>query len=372
MKKIVLSVLITSLPLTHANAIELDGELLTGFDNNPFKLSDTLDHHDGWFIESQLRAKQQLGDFRLRGSLENRFHEGSIDDADTSKIKVDGRYRKKHTLFDKKATSHILLSYQDFNKTYVARSTGKIGTFSLQTIEDRYDYGTFGAEARTSLTLNKQIRTGLRLNFLHKNYQDFDLPGLSNLDYDQYRIRNDWNYRPSTSSRYTFVISGTQRRYDDKRQKTLAGLSIDGTDLEYDYFSVSLAHTYRYSSKLNSNLKFEYRERSDNGTGFYDTDLRKATARVNYITDEELSFGFSLMYQNLHYVHSVAIVESDDDNPGKEGYTMKFDVEKNLDTFQNMPVTVFSGIRFDDFNSNDPAYEYDRAQIFAGLQIKFT
>jgi len=372
MKTKILSGLILASLSASSFALEIDAELSPGYDDNPFRLTDNFDPEGGWYVDTELKAKQYIGDFRFRGALANRSYENSLDDGDASTVKLDGRYKKKYEIAGKKAFSHLIVKYGNKNKTYVQRSTGEVGTFSGQEIENRYDYDSWGGEAKTAVYFTKQLRVGLEVDYINKDYNDPSVAGLSNLDYDQFKISNDWTFKASDRSKFEFILSAAKREFDDKREKTLAGSNVAGTDLEYDLYSASISHKYKISPQLTSELELKYKDRSDNGSGFYDTDEYKVSAGIAYEIDEGLNLAINASYLDREYDNEQIVDENDDLHPGKDGYSISAHIEKDLDSIKILPLALFAGVQYDDYDSNDPNYEYDRVQVFAGVEMSFS
>jgi len=370
LKKTISAIILATIT-SHSYAVELDAELSLGYDDNPFKLAEHFNPNGGWFVDSELKAKQQFGDFRLRGAVANRSYEDTLDDADFTKVRLDGKYKKRYTISGKKAYSHLIVKYANKNKTYVQRSTGEVATFSGQNNENRYDYDSWGAEAKTAIYLSKQLKTGLEINVLSKDYNNSNIVGLSNLDYDQIELSNDWNYKYNDQGKIELVLSIARRDFDDKRTKSLVGSDISGTDLEYDLYSASIAHKYKFSPQLSSELKASYKERKDNGTGYYDTEDFKVSAEVDYLMKKGFKVVANISYQDLNYQNSVVSDEDDDVHPSKDGYTIKLHLEKDLNAVKNLPMAFSTGLRYDDYDSEDINYEFDRVQVFAGLELSF-
>lgn len=361
--------LITACISTPSMAFELDLELSPGYDDNPFKLADHLHPDGGWYTDVEVKAKQQFEDFRIRGKVAHRAYENNLDDADETTVTLDARYKKNYTISGKKAFSHLIVSYKDKNKTYVQRSTGQVGTFSGSRIENRYDYDAWGAEAKTAVYFTDALRIGLEVNYLNKDYNDPNVVGLSNLDYDQVTFSNDWNYEITDNDDVEIVVEYARREYDDKREKDLSGSSIAGTDLEYDYYSGAIGYEHKFSSDFSMELKASYEERRDSGEGYYDTDEFKLGAEINYTISPSLELAAGVTYRDKDYVNEPVSDEVDDVHPSTDGYTYKLHLEKDLGKVVEYPVAAFFGVQYDDYDSEDPNYEYDRMRAFAGVEI---
>jgi hypothetical protein len=140
MKKLLLCGAMAASLTGTAYAVELKGEIATGYDSNPYRLSDSLDDGEAWFVDTNVFVNQKFGKFKLSGALKNRAHEGSFNNADVLTGKLKGRYKSKYNAMGKKFRSSVAIETGFKDKTYVIRTTGNIGTSSGQKIEDRYDY----------------------------------------------------------------------------------------------------------------------------------------------------------------------------------------------------------------------------------------
>lgn len=78
-----------------------------------------------------------------------------------------------------------------------------------------------------------------------------------------------------------------------------------------------------------------------------------------------------MTYQDLEYDNGTTVDEDDEVLPGKDGYTIKLHLEKDLGSIQSVPIALFAGVRYDDYDSDDALYEYDRVQVFTGIEASF-
>lgn len=369
-KHLIYGAIIASLT-SNASAITLKAEVSPGYDSNPYKLSDNLDNGEAWFVDTNVFANQEFGKFKLSGALKNRAHESSFNDADVLTGTLKGRYKNKYTVMGKKFRSSAAVETGFKDKTYVSRSTGAIGTFSGQKIEDRYDYDYWKLLASSSIQLSDQVRTALALTYNNKSYDEQNIAGISTLDYEQANLVNTWTFKHNNDGRFKLDLGIGERDYDNKRQKSKAGASVAGSDLKYFYHSVELSHRYKITQDLRTSVGIKYEERTDNGSGYYDTDKIKYSADVFYTVDDGLKVFVKSSYEDYEYDNLSTTDENDEDLPGKQGYTVKLGLEKDLSELTDMPVLGFAGIRFDNFDSNDPVYEYDRYQAFMGIKVSF-
>jgi hypothetical protein len=355
----------------NATAVDLTVEIAPGYDDNPFRLADNLDPDGGWFLDTSAKLEHKADKIRLRGMIDNRAYEGSVDDADAFTAKLDGRYRTKYELAGKEATSHIKVGYTHKDKTYVARSTGLIGTDSGNNISDRYDYDSWEVEAKTAVNLTEALEVGLQLEYKNKDYEDYNIAGLSNLDYELIGLTNDWKYKIDKQSQFELDLNIANRDYDDKREKDLLGNKIAGTDLEYDYRSIAATYERDITKNLEASLQYAYEERRGSGSGYYDIDYSRASAKLRYKADDSLKITGGITYKDREYLNRSSFDEEDEASPSTEGYTVSLGMEKSLALANDFPTSLIARVKYDDYDSPDSVYEYDRTQVYAGIKIGF-
>jgi len=369
-KGLVLGAFIASLA-GGAVAVEIKGVVAPGYDSNPYRLSDDLDSGDTWFVDTNVFVKQRLGNVTLKGSVKNRAHEGSFRDADILTGKLKGQYKTKYILMGKGVTSKLGMESGFKDKTYVSRTTGQVGLSGGEKIEDRYDYAYWKLGASSAIKLTKKLKSALGVSYNNKSYDDLNVMGLSKLDYEQTGLLNTWSYRQSKKSKFKLALGISEREYDNKRQKSKSGVLIAGSDLKYYYHHVALSHKHALTPKLKAELGMKYEQRSDNGSGYYDTDKLIYSAAAFYKIRPTTTLFAKYSYEDYEYKNGVTTDENDADLPGRQGYGVKLGVEKDLNKLINFPAHGFMGVRIDNYDSNDPFYEYDRYQVFAGIKLSF-
>lgn len=369
MKQHILRFTLLTLASSHSLALTLDAELAVGNDSNPFTLAEKFNPQSATFIDTKIRARQHIDSVRLTAQIDNRNYEGLSGNGDNTTGKLEARYKTKYKISDKKTTSYFTMDYTLRDKTYVSHSTGLPGTFSSQSIEDRYDYTRLGVDAKTIIYLNKKLKTDIKLAIQNRDYEDYNISGLSNFDYQQIELTNGWSYKKDKKNTFDLDFKLSQRSYDDKRERTLTGDTIAGTDLQYNRYAIALAHEHIFSKNHLSKLKLNVTERSDSGPGYYDTSDYKITALLRYSKNQNTDFDTSITYQDYEYDNNVIIDPDDEGNPNKKGYSLRFNMNKEIE-ISSTPSEIFAGLRYDDYDSNDSNYTYDRLQIFAGLKVK--
>ena len=372
MKKHQIIYLLTMLLATNAFAVELKAMLSPGYDSNPYKLADNLDNDESFYLDTNVSLKEIFGKFEITGRLNNRAYEGALDNADVFSGYMRGRYKTGHQLLNKKFKSELNVDYGFKDKTYVSRSTGTVGVFSGQKISDRYDYEYWKISGKSAIQLTKGIKTGLELTFQQKEYDDQNILGLSNLDYEQIGLTNSWKLKQSKASSYKLDLSIGERDFDNKRQKSISGALIAGSDLKYYFHKLKASHRHKITKNIKVDLALKYEERTDNGSGYYDTEELKLYADIDYKISKGMKAYVDTSYTDREYQNNTSSAdENDQDEAGKKGYSIKLGLEKDLMLYESMPVIAFIGAQYDNYDSNDPIYEYERYQVFTGVKVEF-
>lgn len=353
-----------------AHAVELAVQSAVGHDSNPFTLADTFDPDSSTFVENKLAFRQEFNDLRFSVRVTDRRYDRADSRADHTSWKTDARYKQSYRLWGNKTRSSIAVGFGAKDKTYVSHSTGNIGQFGGLEIGDRYDYTQWFVKTKTRMKLNKSVKTTLTLKYNNKDYEDYAIQGLSNLDYTQYSLSNAWAYSFDKANSLSSEMSYEKRTYDDKRQKETGGLIIDNSDLAYSSFGLEVGFEHKFSKALSFGLAFAYKEREDNGAGYYDKKDKRVSADLDYASRMGLELGLALGYRDTAYVNSNAFDPNNDGEPSKHGYFVAIETNKTLKKWAGKP-SVFAKIKYDDYDSDQANYEYDRLQAQLGLALKF-
>ena len=248
-------------------SLTLNSNLSSGYDSNPSTLTDKLNPEAATFARIRATVSQKItSNIKTKISVNSRRYSSDGENADTSRSKFSLKYKDK---IGEKMKSTLTLSANigTFDKTYVSHTTGNIGTFGGQDLSDRYDYQWWS----TSGSLSKKITRRLTANFgskmLVRDYEDYDISGLSNFDYRQLTFSTRWRYRFSKSHRSILDLGLSKREYDDKRELTLIGTTIENSDLMYTHQNLSLSHRYRVTRYLTIEGTASYFSQQDSGQG---------------------------------------------------------------------------------------------------------
>ncbi len=372
------AVLLIGLQSAQVQGVDLTGHSVLGSDSNPYKLQDGLDKSSGAYVAVGLAASHRLSDhLTVQVGVKNRSYENNFDDADETRASVELAYADRFKLFGKRSRYRLQAEYDYKDDSFVSRSTGRIATAAGgENLADRFDSTTWGLSGKVLTRLNRRITTGLELAYRQKDYEDFDIVGLSDLDYAEVSLVNDWAYRWSRKNKSFVDIGIGQRHYDNREERDSTGVVVAGTDLEYDYFEVAIGHKVKLKRNTKLRLKISYDRRDDSGSGFYDKDAIKFDAKLAHRLRNGARLDFAVTYLEKEYSATIDPVLSESEEEGeplndKHGYTVEMGVERDLAITAGMKSTLFARATYADISSDSPIFTYDRAQVEIGIKASW-
>ncbi len=361
------------LSATGVEAAELSAAAQAGLDTNPHRLSSGLD--PDWELFSLLDigfANRFENDVSIEARSKHAFYPGD-DRGDWSRTEFELGYRGNFEANDEKFGYRLSADWVDRDKNYVSRTTGEDATFSGESIVDRYDYEQLNLNAEISYRTENKTRFRARYQRRDKDYEDFSIPGLSNFDYKHDRYRFDVELRPAEAHRVSFELGEIDRVYEDRRIEDLDGNEIAGSDLEYDYSEFALGYLYRPDESFQFFLEFSFSDRSDNGVGYNDSNYDSVYLSWRKKIDETDEMRVSLTYSEFEYDNrsfsDAALVEEDAfDN---DGYLLKLDYRRKLPQYGDEDLSLIYELQFENYDSSDERYRYDRVILSVGLRYDF-
>lgn len=385
-KRLISHALVCLLVLTaftsHSFALSVNTHIQAGHDSNPYTLADKFDPKSASFVQLKAALKQKVTKkLKVSVAVNSKQYSSDAKDADSNRAKLALKYRSRIGK-DKKSNVTLEADMGAFDKTYVSHSTGKVGVFGNQEIADRYDYQWWS----TSATLSKKISRALTFNvgteLLTKDYEDLGLDGLSNFDYQQLTFSSRWRYRFSKSHRSVINLALAKRKFDDKREISITGKTLDNTDLMYTHKNISLSHRYKASKYLTLRGKLSYFDQQDSGEGYYDYDRISAQFAVRYRLFSLSSLQAKIDYRKDDYERDSSKTSSSPDEEERlserKGSTLSLRFESRL-PFKHLLSkrrakaypTAFVQWENTNIDANDENYTYDRQRVTAGVFFHF-
>lgn len=365
-----LSALILSTQL-QADPIKVNIQSGLGFDSNPFRLSSSFSSPDEfyWFNNLELHTElNQSLSFKL-GVRDMHY----LDNKDASTQRLDGKISYQQKLTDCKCEMSASIAYRDYDKTYISRFTGERFAFGGGDASDRYDYRQILPALNFTYAASKQHNFSTQLTYVDREYQDYSALGLSNLDYQEYKLHSQWQYKPNKVSRYQFFAELQKRNYDQRLAVDASGDSIAGLISEYTYWKLGLKTRFKLASGQWLYANLNVRERTDNGGGYFDTGTTQGSLRYYARIADETTVNISVRFNDLDYSRGQLTenIENQDETPSYQGWTYQARVQSKLWEFDKLPLLGYVSINYQDISADLAAYIYDRTRIEAGFKIEF-
>ncbi len=363
-------------------SLTLNSNISGGYDSNPSTLADKFNPEASTFIRIRAVINQKISsNIKAKISVNSRQYNSDGENADTNRSKLSLKY--KDTI-GKKMRSKLILSANigTFDKTYVSHTTGNIGTFSEQDISDRYDYQWWSTSASLSKKITKRLTANFGSEILLRDYEDYDIAGLSNFDYRQLTFSTRWHYRFSKAHRSILNMGLSKREYDDKRELTLTGATIENSDLMYTHQKLSLSHRYKVTRHLTLEGTASYFSQQDSGQGYYDYIRLASQLAIRYRVLPLSNIQLKIDYRRDDYERANAqnnnTQDEEDTLSTREGRTVSLRFESKFPfkallgkrPTKSYP-TLYAQWQNKSIEANDANYTYDRQQVQAGILFHF-
>ena len=352
------------------NAEILSVTLDTGYDSNPFQLSELHPIESDSFIETRVKYRQRFDTgFYLIGNLKSSFYLGAVDEANKTRFNFGGGFKGRYKFFRKKSRYKFEIRHYQYDKTYVSRTTGQIATFSGVEIADRYDSNWMNLKGSTEVILNKSFEFEVAFQYKVKSYEDFTTLGLSNLDYSQNFVETRLIYNTDKENRFRFGAETGQRVYDNRLANQLDGTIIPLSNLEYQFQRYSFEYRNK-KGKATGSFGFDAELREDNGGGFYDTVRSSAFTKYKYKKKSGSFISAKLSYINSSFDNSIplGLVQNDEEIRSKEGLAFDLEYMRNLIDFGYPDFFFHLKYSYEDFDNADPFYIYDQSLFQVGVK----
>ena len=345
--------------------------VLTGIDDNPFRLTNSLNAKHGFFINTDLDYSK-----RFKNGLSINFNadltefEARVKDASSTRWDLGAGYRYK---FNKRSRIDFDVSTGELDKTFVSRTTGQVGTFNDQSIPDRYDYSWQAFEAKYQYRVNKQHRLGITAELYNKDYFDYQTLNLTNFDYQHLGLELDWRYRINKSWTLYTDLRTRKREYESREARTLQGDLISGSLLEYQYNRIAMTARWNISDKVRLSMQLFNEDKQDNFSGYYDTTFSGYSISWRRETDENAIITARFRYQDYQNQNNVSEDEFEEelDTNDNRGFVLSFSFRKPFWTFDKNTIDGYFRTSLYHFKAEQRIYEYNRQLFEVGLRASF-
>jgi len=348
----------------------LNATLVYGYDTNPHQLSDIHSPLEQQFAQADFKYSERFFKriyFRAKASKTKYFDDARADEFNGY---ASLALKSKFKIGKQKFRYKIAANYRSKDKTYVSKTTGLVATFGGQSIADRYDSTQLNYSAELTYKAHELLNFELLYQARNKEYQAFDIPGLSNLDYDHGRYRLGMVYKASDLGKFFMYGTFKRRNYVDRRGKDLNGADIPDTNLKYDYLSLDMGYIYRPNNKIRWRYTYNYEERRDSVSGYFNSTSGFISISASHQIGDYQFFTGKLKYSKNSLINQTqqSINPLDDENKDKQGGTVGIGYELVLATLFDTNFAFYIDLEYRNFKSSAPLFTYDRGVASAGIR----
>ena len=375
-------VLVVTAPLVQAHEFEM--ELFTGSSSNPNKLSDNIevDPAPYGFASMKLSHMPVRTGFYYDIGAKGTFHVGddsavsdpSYADDSRGEATLGFKWRPRFKYGRARFKWEIYGGARD--STYIFRNTGQPATRDLdndgidEDLSDRFDYTWSGFQSSGNIPISTEADFLFDLEFEDKQYELFEYPNISNLNYQQFYTNfgfEKWIW-PRTALKT--MMGGGFRYYEDRRAKDVNnGNDIPGTDLEYAYLDVENTLEYLITDHWKWQTGFSVQQRQDNEDGYYDATEGDIFMRFRYRNSDVVKFLLSISYSKRSYDNiDQDPTLLDEEMKEKKGFRVNSELSRAIFINSPLHMDVVIGVEADFFKNSNPNFTYDESQAYLGIR----
>jgi len=364
------TVFVPQLPAT----AEVTGEIAYGYDSSPLRLRGSLHEEEAGFLEANLGLNHQFDSgfgVDLRAVVLS--YEDDADDADRFVYSGALGYKKKTDFMGRKATFDARVRYVDLDRTYVSRTTGTIPLSLGVPTPDRYDTKTFDVRARAKFEIADDVDLKFTVDWRNREYVDYTALDLSNLDHSHWAAGMELEFSPVENHTLSGGVTYRLRDYDSREGRDLLGDPLVGSVLEYEFIEFEAGWKYKISATQNLTTAYTYEVREDNLSGYYNTTTHEASVRYRHKVRESDRLDLQAKYLDYSYDNSASdtLLENEEPISSRKGFKVSADYDYFL--FSSGPANLWAtaGVSYEDYDSVEDAYIYDRTIAQIGLKAEF-
>ena len=363
-----------ALVIAPAAFAEITATVTAGYDDNPFRLSDTNNDDGGAFLDGEIRLEQPLGNgFAIDARVRQIAYDSDGEDPNRTIYSATLEYETNGNLFGLPAEYLFHARGAGLDRTFVSRNTGLVGEFAGVQVPNRFDYNSIDLRGRMDLEVSDVSTLRIQLDARDRNYEDYTSLGLSNLDHQQIYTNAIWRYRPSEDHDIRFGIGGGVRSYDNREGRALDGTTVAGSNLEFTFLNADANWKYDLDDKNDVRISYNLDTREDSVGGYFDTTRHRAAVRYRYRPNKDNRFAAQIAYSDFEYdnITAEAIINNEENVGPNDGYSASLSYERRLAESDDRDVWLEAELTFDDFDSPNINYEYDRSIFSVGIVIEF-
>lgn len=345
-----------------------------GYDDNPFRLSDANNDDGGAFLDGELRLEKPLGNgFAIDARVRQIAYDGDGESPDRTIYSATLEYETDSELFGKSAEYLFHGRVAGTDRTFVSRNTGLIGEFAGVQVPNRFDYNSLELRGRVDLEMSEESTLRVQLDARDRNYEDYTGIGLSNLNYQQIYANAIWRYEPTKDNDIRVRFGGGFRSYDNREGRALDGSTVQGSDLEFSFLNAEVSWKHDLNDENDIRLSYDFAAREDSVLGYFDTTRHRAAIRYRYRPNRKNRLAAQLEYSDFNYdnISAESIINNEENVGPNDGFNASVSYERRLSENEGRDVWLKTSIAFDDFDSPNTNFEYERGVFQVGIVVEF-
>lgn len=356
----------------NAFAISLNTSLSTkiGYDTNPYRLSDQFDIQGSDFIDYHVKAKIKFTKkFSLTAKGDFQDYGDSATWGDNNTLTAELRYQTGK--FHKQRG--ISLNYKQKDKTYVSRINGTTAISSEQSLDNRYDYQALTLNTYRNFKLIKRVYNQIELDLNQKDYTDYPQLSITDFDYQGFKLTDIITIKANKRNTHNINASYESRFFSNREQKNSTGDEIAGTEMVFNYLGLGYQYHYKPNKHIRFDLNSGFTQRTDNGSGYYDSQKFVIGVTSNYKWHTSSTLMLNYRYSDSSYLREPEINQASNE----EDFTSESKHVAKLTSITQLPKSWLKQASFivkyihTIANSNRGQYQYNRQIISSGLKIRF-
>lgn len=382
LKKIMQMFLLFSLAgglASSANAHQFTWDIIFGSDSNPLYLDETFDTSVEAYNQSRFEFSHDPKDGGIYYSLGGQGSQfAANDEAIANSLNGDRIFAKFALGYDFRPSFdygegqvRFEINYDHFDDVFVDRSTGRLARFNnADEVSDRFDYGAPGFLLSTVIPLSEEADFILQVDGNDRRYEFYDIPGLSNLDFQEVEIDLGFEKLIWPRTLVKTMIGAGKRIYLDRRTRLEDGTFVVDSDLEFSYLEIANSVDFSITDRWHWITGIDIDQRKDNEDGYYDVTSGEFFTRFRYLNNEYVDFYFDVSYFKREYdnIDDNNILTFEEELKEREGFGVRAELVRNIIGRGWDRMDLILGISADSFEHDDPIYTYDRGQAYVGIR----
>jgi hypothetical protein len=341
-----------------------------GYDSNPYRLNDQFLIEDSSFFSYAIKAKHELNKkIRIKAKLDQQIYTGAATQGDNQTVTAELRYQTGK----KTRPTGVEVGFKQFDKTYVSRLQGSTATYSGVSLDNRYNFQQVDVTAYTTFKVKKRMYNKITAYLTSKNYTDYDLPAITDYDYNSMKLKNSFMHKIRKGESHNFDATYEMRVFSNRDKKDINGDKILNTQMIFNYYSVAYEYNYKPRAKIDLGLALSYKIRRDNASGYYDSAWLGLSLNAKYTLSKNTKIEMAYQYTDFKFDRQpeLDITGKDDEFASDSHHKYQVSSKTRLPKWIGSRSYWEAEYSYTTAESNYANYTFDRHQLKTGLRIVF-